>query len=368
MTTAVIALVAALAALAIVVLAGVASRRAQSGSETRITSALEQMGARMETLSEELSGAIERAREDGLRARALGEIGGTLDVEETLARTADAVAGLRGVDAAIVRAVGLAGEPLVAAVGIRADEAERQLVSGPPDGRANRAVALAYLYPDREEPPGALRSGVAVPLESGGEPLGFVAAYSHDPAPRISEDALARLEAIAAAAGPAIDTARRFEEVNATGDHDTLTGLVGRRGFLDTLTREVARAARFERSLTLLVLDLDDFAALNARLGQLGGDDVLRTVTRIVRGAVRDTDGVFRSGGDELAIILPESTRIDAEGLFARTLATLQREQLGVTASGGIAQLRPDDDAVSILERAETALAHAKTVGKGTAA
>ena len=368
MTTAVIALVAALAALAIVVLAGVASRRAQSGSETRITAALQQVGTRMDTLSEELSGAIERAHDDGLRARALGDIGGTLDLDETLARTAEAVAALRGVDAAVVRAVSLDGEPLVAAVGIPADEAKRQLLSGPPDGRAARAVALAYVYPDREEPPGAIRSGVAVPLEAGGEQLGFVCAYSHDPAPRLSDDALARLEAIAAAAGPAIDTARRFREVSAAGDHDTVTGLSGRRAFLDTLAREVARAVRFERSLTLLVLDLDDFAGLNARLGQLGGDDVLRTVTRIVRDAVRDIDGIFRSGGDELAIILPESTRIDAERLFARTLATLQREQLGVTASGGIAQLQPDDDAVSIFERAETALTRAKASGKGTAA
>ena len=236
-----------------------------------------------------------------------------------------------------------------------------QIVSGPPDGRGARAIEIAYVYRDGEEPPGALRSGVVVPLEVDGEPLGFLAAYSHDPTPRLAADSLARIEAIAAAAGPTIDTARRFREARAAGDHDAVTGLPGRSSFHDALAREVARAHRYERRLALLVLDVDDFHGLNDRLGQLGGDEVLAETAALVRGALREADVAYRAGGDEFAVLLPESARIDAEGLFARVLATVRRHQTGLSLSGGIAELQPDDDALTIYERAEEALHRAKT-------
>ena len=368
MTIGVIALVAALAALAIVLFVAVGGRRAHADSETRITTALRELGTRMDALSEGLSDAIERAREEGLRSRALGELGGTLDLDEALALTVEAAAAVRGVDAAVVRTTSLDGSPLVGAAGVPRDEAEQQIVSGPPDGRGARAIEIAYVYRDGEEPPGALRSGVVVPLEVDGEPLGFLAAYSHDPTPRLAADSLARIEAIAAAAGPTIDTARRFREARAAGDHDAVTGLPGRSSFHDALAREVARAHRYERRLALLVLDVDDFHGLNDRLGQLGGDEVLAATAALVRGALREADVAYRAGGDEFAVLLPESARIDAEGLFARILATVRRHQTGLSLSGGIAELQPDDDALTIFERAEEALHRAKSVGKGTAA
>lgn len=116
------------------------------------------------------------------------------------------------------------------------------------------------------------------------------------------------------------------------------------------------------------MLDVDDFQGVNDRLGQLGGDDVLSATAALVRGAVREADIAYRAGGDEFAVILPESARIEAEGLFARVLATMRRHQPGVSVSGGIAELQPDDDGLTLYERAETALVHAKAVGKGTAA
>ena len=368
MTEEVLALAAATAALVVVALAGVLGRRARADSEARITAALREIGTRMDALADDLSVAVERAHEDGMRARALGDLGGTLDLDEALARTVEAATAVRGVDAAIVRVAALDGSTLVAATGVAPDEAERQVVSGPPDGRDSRAVTLTYVYADGQEPLGALRSGVAVPVESEGEPLGFLAAYSHDPAPRLSADVLARLEAIAAAAGPAIDTARRFREAQLAGDQDAVTGLPGRRSFHDALSREVARAHRYDRRLALLVLDVDDFHGVNERLGQLGGDEVLAETAALVRSAVREADVAYRTGGDEFGVLLPESARIDAEGLFARVLATVRRHQTGLSLSGGIAELAAGDDALTLYERAEEALRRAKAVGKGTAA
>jgi diguanylate cyclase (GGDEF)-like protein len=363
-----IALVAAVAALVIVVLvAGVASH-SRSASEQRMTHAVEQLGSRIDGLAEELSGAIERAHEDGLRARALGDLGGTLDLEEALARTAEAACGLRGIDAAVVRVADLDGSMAVGVAGVAADEAARQAVTGPPDGRATRAVGLTYVYDEGDEPPGAFRSGVALPLEAAGEPLGLLVAYSHDPAPRLSVEMLARLEAITAAAGPLIDNARRFRQASATGEVDAVTGLPGRRSFLETLGREVARSHRFDRRLTVLVLDVDGLRSLNDRLGPRGGDDVLAAVAAAVTGEMRDSDLAFRVGGDELVAVLPESGGIDADALFARVRVRVDRDQPAVTLSGGIAELSADDDAVSLIDRAEKALARAKTTGPGSAA
>jgi diguanylate cyclase (GGDEF)-like protein len=368
LTVGLIALGAATAALVVVALSAAATRRARDASEQRITAALREMASRMDGLAGDLAVAIEHSRDDALRSRALGDLGGTLDLDEALARTADAAASVPGADAAVVRVAGLDGAMLVAAAGVARDEAERHVVTGPPDGRDARAVTLGYVYRDGEDPPGALRSGLVVPLEADGETIGTVAVFSHDPAPAPGADAVPRLEAIAAVAGPAIDTARRFREVRDAGDHDAVTGLPGRRSFHEDLAREVARAHRYERRLALLVLDVDDFHSVNDRLGQLGGDDVLGATAALVRGALREADVPFRTGGDEFAVVLPESARIDAEGLFARVLAAVRRHQTGLSLSGGIAELRPDDDALTLYERAEEALQRAKDVGKGTAA
>lgn len=372
MTTAMIALLVALAAIGIVLVSALLQRRARAGSDERIREALARLGTRMDDLSHDLQSAIERVHADGARSRALDDLGSSLDLDEVLARAAEAAASAPNVDAVVVRAVDLDGAALVATVGIPAGEAERQAVSFAPDGRPARAVATTYVYGEGVDPPGALRSGVAVPLEADGEQLGFLAVYSHDPAPAVSHASIARLEAIATAAGPAIDAARRYREARQLTDEDSLTGLANRRAFHDSLSREVARGHRYDRRLAVLLLDVDDFKGVNARVGQLGGDQVLSVAADRVREAVRGADTAYRIGGDEFAVILPESTWVDAEGLYARVTAALGRDQVNggspLTMSAGIAELQPEDDVMSLLQRADGALTQAKARAKGTPA
>jgi two-component system, cell cycle response regulator len=372
MTTAVIALVAALAAMVVAGLVAAAGRRTRAVSETRVTSALREMGARMDELARELTSSIERLHDDARRSRAVDALGQSLDLDEVLARVTDAAAALPGAAASVVHVHPGDGEPLVAASGLDGAMAAAQEITGPPDGSRVRAVALSYHYPAADEPDDPLRSAIAVPLEVDGQAVGFLAVYARGEGSPVGPDDFGTLEAIASHAGPAIENARHFGEAQRLAALDPLTGLANRSTFHDTLAQEVARARRYQRRLAVLVLDLDDFKNVNDRIGHIAGDTVLTELATVVRESARTSDIPCRIGGDELAVILPESGRVEAEGLFARVQATLRRvppvDASGLTVSGGIAEIERDDDAVSLFERADAALQRAKRNGKGTAA
>lgn len=371
MTYAVIGVVAGIVALAALGLLLAGSHRARKASEERMTRALGEMGKRMETLSRELKVALERVQGETLRSRIAAELGTTLELDEILSRTADATASIDGVDAAVVHAGAPDGGASVAARGVPIERAEAQAISGPPDGSSVRAVALSYHYRDGVEPEQPLRTGIAIPFDAGGAP-GFVAVYSRAEDGPIGPDGFGTLETIAEHAGVAIENARRFEEARREADLDSLTGLQNRRTFHESLTREVVQAQGRNRKLTVCLLDVDDFGRINESSGLLGGDAVLVNVAARIRDGKRQPDVAFRVGGDSFAVILPESGRIEAEGLFARVQALLRRnppeDAPRISLSGGIAELEPGDDSVSMFERAAAALQRAKAGGKQTAA
>ena len=182
---------------------------------------------------------------------------------------------------------------------------------------------------------------------------------------------MAQVEDLARNAGPAIENAYRFREARQLADLDGLTNLHNRRYFHETLAREVARAQRYDRRLALVVLDIDDFKAINDRVGHLAGDTLLAEVGERVQSVVRGADVACRVGGDEFAVILPESTRADAEQLYRRLQLAVASKPAGTVdrlhLSAGIAELGPADDSVSFFERADEALYRAKEAGKGRA-
>ncbi len=341
--------------------------RSRASLEPELASALADVNERMERLAGELSSALDRARTEGVRGRVLGDLSGSIDLDEVLTRTLEAATSATGVDAAIVAVRGPGGEPVVAGLGVDAADAERIALAAPPDGSRARAVRVSYVL----ERDGGLRSGLAVPIESDGEQLGSLVVYSRGDSD-LDDELLAGLQELAASAGPAVDNARRFREARQLADMDALTGLHNRRYFHETLAREVARAQRYKRALALVVLDLDDFKSINDRIGHLAGDGVLAEVAERVRDVVRSADVACRVGGDEFAIILPESTTEDAEGLYRRLELAMAKRPLGqagkLKLSAGVAQLRPEDDAVSFFERGDEALYRAKSGGKGTVA
>lgn len=163
------------------------------------------------------------------------------------------------------------------------------------------------------------------------------------------------------------------EELERLANSDELTGLANRRCFMEALTREVERAGRYDRSLSLVLLDLDHFKKVNDTWGHAAGDDVLKEVARALRSVCRDIDLPARLGGEELVLLLPET---DGEG--ARVVAERARERIEqarherpdgrtfhVTASMGVVSLgsgAPTADA--LLQRADEALYAAKGRGR----
>ncbi len=100
--------------------------------------------------------------------------------------------------------------------------------------------------------------------------------------------------------------------------HDPLTGLYNRRYFTDTLADHIEAANRYERDLSLILFDLDDFKHINDNFGHEAGDDALRQFAGLLKSTVRKADIVCRYGGDEFAVILPETNKNDARKLLYR--------------------------------------------------
>ncbi|MDQ3066963.1 MAG: sensor domain-containing diguanylate cyclase [Actinomycetota bacterium] len=370
MTTILIACGAALAATVLVVAVFLLGRRSGGSADAKLYALSAQIDERMQSMVRDLSDALERAQEKNRRSRVLGELGGTIDLDEVLNRTLEAAGALDGVDAAVVSVRVEDGEPLLAATGLGSGDPGLTLV-GPPDGSKPRTIAVEYEYaPGDAGDATPIRAGLAVPLVLEGEPMGYLSAYTRAGREAFGETGAAELEELALRAGPAIDNARRFREARQLADLDALTGLHNRRYFHETLAREVARAHRYARTLALVVLDLDDFKAINDRIGHLAGDAVLAEAADRVRDVVRSADVACRVGGDEFAVILPESSLTDADQLYKRLEHAVSTRPVGQAGrlhlSAGVTDLRPDDDAISFFERADEALYRAKGAGKGT--
>jgi len=154
--------------------------------------------------------------------------------------------------------------------------------------------------------------------------------------------------------------------------HDTLTGLPNRASFTEHLDEALRRARRAQRQLALMFVDLDQFKRVNDSLGHEAGDRLLRVIAGRIQGCVRETDLLFRMGGDEFTVILedvrgPEEVAMVAQRVIeaARDPLQLLHHELSVSVSVGIA-MYPRDDAGGgrLVKSADTAMYRAKELGR----
>ena len=201
--------------------------------------------------------------------------------------------------------------------------------------------------------------------------FGLAAAQADDPSVRAMRLAAVGLIAAAIAVRTVL-TVMDTDALTAGAVVDPLTGLHDLRHFHERLTREVADAVRFGEGVSLIELDVDDFAEINAISGHAAGDAVLVALARAAEGAVRTRDVMFRTGGDEFAVILPGTAPDTAQAIAVRLLEEVRSvtgpQGRHVTLSAGVASLPTQaSDRGDLIERADAALYWAKTHGKDRA-
>ena len=228
--------------------------------------------------------------------------------------------------------------------------------------RAGEEIAAVGAIPRRSEP-------LALELVS---PAELTTMLLYPPRRGFDNESKRLATWLASQASIALENAHLHHVVQRQATTDELTGLVNRRRFMAALRAEITRPSRCERP-SLILADLDDFKLVNDRFGHPVGDDLLQAFAAAMRACLRDVDVAGRLGGEEFAVLLPD-TPMEAALAVAERLRLLVEAPLLVrhdvdisaTASLGVAELVEGEGADELLRRADAALYRAKAAGKNT--
>jgi diguanylate cyclase (GGDEF)-like protein len=329
------------------------------------------LGEEFNKMSSQLEGRLEELRGERVRLeeslRRIGDtFGSNLDREallEIVVRSAiDAVGGeggratVRAEDGQLVERT-RAGDLDELKDALHAVEAQVLATGHPGEATVGEASALGH----------PLRQG-----DAGRPPVGLVSVARRGHPFTATERDL--FNYLAGQAAVSIENVGLHETVQRQARTDELTGLANHRRFQEALSSELERSKRFGHSVSLLMLDIDNFKGVNDAYGHQQGDIVLREVARILRESSREIDEPARYGGEELAVVLPETDIEGAFNLAERIRAGIEAlefdttetaEPLSVTASLGVASVAPGaGDGRALVAAADRALYEAKRAGK----
>lgn len=268
----------------------------------------------------------------------------------------------------VLAAVGFgAMDPLVGqTVVLTADEQLYSIV------RSGEALVVPITHEGAPFPwRGPIRSWVAAPLMSNREVVGLLVLGSRT-ANTFDPYEMGVVETAAASAGMALEKARLFDEVRRRAITDDLTQAYNRRHLMDIASRELSRAVRKGFPLSVIMLDVDHFKTFNDTYGHFVGDEVLRAVVQRSTRSLREADVLGRYGGEEFAVVLPDTTAEGASKVAERLQKAIsgepiltRRGPLSVTVSMGIAAVRSqDENLANLFNRADDALYAAKSAGR----
>ena len=215
---------------------------------------------------------------------------------------------------------------------------------------------------------GVFRSALALPLKYDDKNLGVLELFSTDEAAFQTEQ-IELLEALANQASNAIHTAKSHESVMGKTVYDPHTGLLNRIHFQTALKAEIERSQRHGHHFALWLIDLDYLSQINDRLGEGKGDEVIVKIAQSVKESLREIDLIYRFGGEQFAVILPETPRetvpIIVERLREKVKNTLIPDVGTITISLGISTYPTHSkNAAELIDLAEQALFIAKYKGR----
>lgn len=227
-------------------------------------------------------------------------------------------------------------------------------------GRNGAAPSLDKVHP------------VVIPLMVTGTTIGTIAVFLNTK-DEIAENDLHFLNVISSIVAPLIENGCSVRLVRQLAKTDALTGIANRRSFHEALFHEIARANRKSSVFSLIILDIDDFKRVNDTYGHLAGDEVLKDLVKRVSANVRAVDEFSRYGGEEFAIVLPETAVKGAEVVARRIKKAITakpfiyyKKEIHYTVSMGIASYdgkHPEKEHV-LFSRADEAMYSAKRDGK----
>jgi diguanylate cyclase (GGDEF)-like protein len=205
---------------------------------------------------------------------------------------------------------------------------------------------------------------IIVPLKAAGAVVGMLNLYIQ-PETEVTDEMVGLLTSVASQLGIAISNARLYEEAKNSSLHDPLTGLANRRFMEIQLDKSLDSAKRYREALSIIIVDIDHFKNYNDSHGHQEGDRLLGMLAGILLEEVRMADYVFRYGGEEFLIVLPETSLERACETAERLRKVVEAETGGLTISLGVASLTESlQKKDQLIDAADKALYRAKENGR----